>query len=104
MAAVDLLETYGIETKTKNWRERFRETQVEKQMAMDPGPVMQAFQTMLHSLPDYGKRQFDGDVIADVDVCLQEIANKVPQFKSYKALQNWYYALTGMFTERYMDV
>jgi hypothetical protein len=104
VAAIDLLETYGIETKTKNWKERFRETAAERTMILDPAPVMQAFQVMLHSLPDYGKRQFEADVIDDVDVCLKEIARKVPTFHTYETMARWYSSLTGIFIERYSRV
>lgn len=103
-AAIDLLETYGVETKTKSWRERFREAQAEKQSSFDPAPVMQAFQVMLSSLPDYGKRQFDGDVIETVDQYLQEIQKTVPTFKSFKALDDWFNFIKGMFIERYTRV
>jgi hypothetical protein len=103
-AAIDLLETYGIDTKTRNWRERFRETQAEAASAFDPGPVKRAFQVMLLSLPDYGKRQFDEDVIADVDTVLKEIEEKVPKFRSRKSMERWFDSVKGMFAERYFDV
>lgn len=103
-AAIDLLETYGIDTKTKNWRERFRETQAEADVEFDPMPVKRAFQAMLRTLPDYDHRQFDGDVITDVDTVLSEIEQKVPTFKSAKQLQSWFNAVKGMFIERYAGV
>lgn len=103
-AAIDLLESYGIDTKTKNWRERFKETLAESEASFDPAPVKRAFQVMLISLPDYGRRQFEGDVITDVDTALKEIERKVPEFKSRKQLERWFNAVKGMFIERYTDV
>ena len=103
-AAIDLLETFGIETKTKHWRDRFREARAEKQMQFDPGPVVQAFQVMLQSLPDYGRRQFEGDVIEDVDVCLKEIVEKVPTFSSLEDMEVWFNHLKDIFIERYRGV
>lgn len=102
-AAIDLLETYGIETKTRHWRERFRETQMEKEVEFDPVPVIRAFQLMLHSLPSYSRLQFDGDVIEAVDLALKEIAQKVPLFTSVRSLEVWFNDLKGAFIEWYAD-
>jgi hypothetical protein len=103
-AAIALLEAFGIETNTKHWRERFREAQDLRDEPFDPAPVKRAFQTMLHSLPDYDKRQFDGDVITDVDTALGEIERRVPEFKSSKQLEMWFNSLKGVFIERYARV
>jgi len=103
-AAIDLLETFGVETKTKHWRERMLERKMEKDIAFDPEPVMRAFQTRVQSLPDYDKRQFEGDVIEDVDTALREIQEKVPHFKTFKELERFFYSLTDMFAMRYRDV
>jgi hypothetical protein len=103
-SAIDLLETYGISTRSKSYQEVYKEVSEGAQVELVAPPVIQAFHSYVRSFPDYWQRQFDEPVIELMDTIITLIQAKVPTFRDFEELAPWYIKLKEIFRKKYTDV